>query len=140
MARQVDGLIAASARSSPDLFEGILARKVPLVLIDRPIPVVQAIFVGADNEAIGKLATNHLVAQGCSRIAHLRGPKIGLAASRLAGYRRALQKHNLPISSRYIVGARYVTAAAAAQCGNCCSSSRFPMEFSATTIPWRLAY
>jgi LacI family transcriptional regulator len=108
MARQGDGLIAASAQSSPDLFEGILARKVPLVLIDRPIPGVQASFVGADNEAIGKLATNHLVAQGCSQIAHLRGPKIGLAASRLAGYRRALQKHNLPISSRYIVGARYV--------------------------------
>jgi len=108
MARQVDGLIAASAQSSPDLFEGILARKVPLVLIDRPIPGVQASFVGADNEAIGKLATNHLVAQGCSRIAHLRGPKIGIAAVRMAGYHRALQKHDLPVSSRYIVGARSV--------------------------------
>ena len=108
MARQVDGFIAASAQSSPDLFEGILARKVPLVLIDRPIPGVQASFVGADNEAIGKLATNHLVAQGCSRIAHLRGPKIGIAAARMAGYHRALQKHDLPVSSRYIVGARSV--------------------------------
>jgi LacI family transcriptional regulator len=108
MARQVDGLIAASAQSSPDLFEGILARKVPLVLIDWPIPGVQASFVGVDNEAIGKLATNHLIAQGCSRIAHLRGPKIGIAAARTAGYRHAMQKHDLPVSPRYIVGARYV--------------------------------
>jgi LacI family transcriptional regulator len=77
-------------------------------VIDRPIPGVQASFVGADNEAIGKLATNHLVAQGCSRIAHLRGPKIGIAAARMAGYHRALQKHDLPVSARYIVGARYV--------------------------------
>lgn len=107
MARQVDGLIAASAQSSPDMFEGILGRKVPLVLIDRPIPGVQASFVGVDNEAIGKLATNHLITQGCSRIAHLRGPQIGIAAARLAGYRRALQGHDLPVSSRYIVGARY---------------------------------
>jgi LacI family transcriptional regulator len=108
MARQVDGLIAASAQSNADLFEGILERKVPLVLIDRQISGVQASFVGVDNEAIGKLATNHLIAQGCTRIAHLRGPKIGIAAARMAGYRHALQKHNLTIAPRYVVGARYV--------------------------------
>src|SRR5947207_7903791 len=62
MARQVDGIIAASAQSNSSLFENILARKVPVVLIDRPIPGVQASFVGADNDAIGKLATNHLIA------------------------------------------------------------------------------
>jgi LacI family transcriptional regulator len=107
MARQVDGLIAASAQSRPDLFEGIRKRKVPLVLIDRPIPGVQASFVGVDNEAIGKIATNHLIAQGCRRIAHLRGPGIGIAASRLAGYRQALKKHRLSVSSNYVVGARY---------------------------------
>jgi LacI family transcriptional regulator len=108
VARQVDGLIAASAQSNSELFEGILARKMPLVLIDRPIAGVPASFVGADNEAIGKLATNHLIAQGCTRIAHLRGPKIGIAAARLAGYRHALQKHDLPVVPKYIVGARYV--------------------------------
>src|SRR5215471_3217197 len=108
MARQVDGLIAASAQSSADLFEGILARKVPLVLIDRPIPGVPASFVGVDNEAIGKLATAHLIAQGCTRIAHLRGPKIGIASARMAGYRHTLQKHDLPLATRYVVGARYI--------------------------------
>ncbi|HST10086.1 MAG TPA: LacI family DNA-binding transcriptional regulator [Terriglobales bacterium] len=107
MARQVDGLIAASAQSSSELFEGILERKVPLVLIDRPIAGVETSFVGVDNEAIGKLATNHLIAQGCKRIAHLRGPKLGIAAARMAGYRHALQKHDLPVVSKYIVGARY---------------------------------
>jgi len=107
MARQVDGVIAASAQSSAELFEGIVERKVPLVLIDRPIAGVQASFVGADNELIGRLATNHLIAQGCTRVAHLRGPKIGIAAERLAGYRHALQKHDLAVAPRYVVGARY---------------------------------
>ena len=107
MARQVDGLIAASAQSHPDLFEGIRKRKVPLVLIDRPIAGVQASFVGVDNEAIGKLATNHLIAQGCRHIAHLRGPSIGIAAARLAGYRHALKKHGLTAPANYVVGARY---------------------------------
>jgi LacI family transcriptional regulator len=107
MARQVDGLIAASAQSNAELFEKILERKVPVVLIDRPIAGVQASFVGVDNEAIGKLATNHLIAQGCTRIAHLRGPKLGIAAARMAGYRHALQKHDLPVLPKFIVGARY---------------------------------
>src|SRR5215471_1632351 len=109
VARQVDGLIVASAQS-PDrleLFEGIRKRKVPFVLIDRPIAGVPASFVGVDNEAIGKLATSHLIAQGCRRIAHLRGPALGIAAARLAGYRKALQRHSLTMPPNYIVEARY---------------------------------
>ncbi len=107
MAHQVDGLIAASAQSRPDSFETVLQRKVPLVLIDRPIAGLQTSFVGADNEAIGRLATNYLIEQGCRRIAHLRGPKIGIAEARLAGYRHALKKHGIELPSRYVVGARY---------------------------------
>jgi len=109
VSRQVDGLIVASAQS-PDrleLFEGIRKRKVPFVLIDRPIAGVPASFVGVDNEAIGKLATSHLIAQGCRRIAHLRGPAPGMAAARLAGYRKALEKHSLTMPPNYIVEARY---------------------------------
>ena len=109
VSRQVDGLIVASAQS-PDrleLFEGIRKRKVPFVLIDRPIAGVPASFVGVDNEAIGKLATSHLIAQGCRRIAHLRGPALGIAAARLAGYRKALERHSLTMPSNYVVEARY---------------------------------
>jgi LacI family transcriptional regulator len=108
IARQVDGLIAATAQSRPDWFEGILKRKLPLVLIDRPIPGLPASFVGTDNETVGKLATSHLIALGCRRIAHLRGPGIGIAAARLAGYRQALKKHNITVPSRYVLAARYV--------------------------------
>jgi LacI family transcriptional regulator len=108
MARQVDGLIVASAQSpKSDLFRRIRQRKVPFVLIDRPIAGSRASFVGADNEAIGRLATEHLIAQGCRRIAHLRGPKIGIAAARMAGYRKALAAHKLTVSENYIVEARY---------------------------------
>jgi len=109
VARQVDGLIWASAQSPNDLtvFEGTRKRKVPFVLIDRPMAGVQASFVGVDNEAIGWLATNHLIEQGCKRIAHLRGPALGIAAARLAGYSRALAKHKLSMPSSYIVEGRY---------------------------------
>src|SRR5205807_7487303 len=87
MARQVDGLIAASAKSSSDLFEGILARKVPLVLIDRTLPVVPASFVRADNKGIGKLATSYLIPRDCTRIGDFAGTNFASPLARLAGYR-----------------------------------------------------
>ena len=79
LARQVDGLIIASVQplNRVDLFERIQARKVPFILIDRPIEGVHASFVGADNRSIGRLATEHLIEQGCRCVAHLRGPDMG---------------------------------------------------------------
>lgn len=105
LARQVDGLIIASAQPVRclNLFQRIQQRKVPYVLIDRPIVGLSACFVGVDNRAIGILATEHLIAQGCCRIGHLHGPEIGIAAERLEGYRRALAKRGLPVHARYIV-------------------------------------
>jgi LacI family transcriptional regulator len=109
VSRQVDGLIVASVQSREgiDLFQGIRTRKIPFVLIDRPLAGVRASFVGVDNEAIGRLATNHLIMQGCRRIAHLRGPAVGIAAERLAGYQHALKQHSLPAPPSYVVQARY---------------------------------
>jgi len=105
LARQVDGLIIASAQPVHhlDLFQGIQRRNVPYVLIDRPIAGLKASFVGADNHAIGRLATEHLINRGCCVIAHLRGPEIGIAAERYEGYRRALLKWGLRVPSRYVL-------------------------------------
>ena len=107
LARQVDGLIMASAQSGAAAFRHIQKRKVPFVLIDRPIPGVRASFVGVDNTAIGQLATTHLIERGCRRLAHLRGPGIGIATGRMEGYRRALAIHGLRFCPGYIVEAGY---------------------------------
>ncbi len=105
LARQVDGLIIASAQQSRrlDVFKRVQERKTPYVLIDRPIPGVRACFVGVDNHAIGRLATEHLIARGCRRIGHLRGPEVGIAAQRLDGYRSALAQRGLRPHPSYIV-------------------------------------
>jgi LacI family transcriptional regulator len=93
LARQVDGLIIASAQRSRKLgmFKRVTERKTPYVLIDRPVHGLRACFVGVDNRVIGKLATEHLIARGCKRIGCLRGPDVGIAVDRLEGYRRALK-------------------------------------------------
>jgi LacI family transcriptional regulator len=97
LARQVDGLIIASCQPprDPEMFKRIQERKTPYVLIDRPIRGLRACFVGVDNVALGRLATEHLVERGCRRIAHLRGPELEIAEERLEGYRRALIKGRL---------------------------------------------
>jgi LacI family transcriptional regulator len=109
LARRVDGLILASSQSPRrlELFEELRARKMPLVLIDRPIDGVRASFVGVDNEAVGRLATTHLIERGCKRIAHLRGPKIGLAEKRLNGYLASLKKNKLAAPANYVVDAGF---------------------------------
>jgi LacI family transcriptional regulator len=107
LARQVDGLILASAQTGAKAFADMQKRKVPFVLIDRPIAGVEASFVGVDNQAIGQLATAHLINQGCRRIAHLRGPGIGIATGRMQGYRIALVKRGLKSYPGYVVDAGY---------------------------------
>ena len=105
LARQVDGLIIASSQPPTclDLFKRIQERNVPYVLIDRPIARLRASFVGGDNRAIGRLATEHLIARGCCRIGHLRGPEVGIATERMEGYRRALANRGFRPLSQYIV-------------------------------------
>jgi LacI family transcriptional regulator len=109
VARRVDGLILASAQPKDDcgLFTHLREHKVPFVLVDRPVAGAKASFVGVDNETIGRLATEHLIAQGCQRIAHLRGPGEGIAAARMAGYKKAMAKHNMVMPPGYIVQASY---------------------------------
>jgi LacI family transcriptional regulator len=105
LARQVDGLIIASAQPSRHLgmFKRVQDRKTPYVLIDRPVRGLRACFVGVDNCAIGRLATEHLIARGCTRIGYLRGPGVGIAADRLEGYRRAMEEAGLRPDPDYIV-------------------------------------
>ncbi|MGA2608563.1 MAG: LacI family DNA-binding transcriptional regulator [Terriglobia bacterium] len=105
LARKVDGLIIASAaphasRSMLELLEGHAA---PYVLVDRMIPNVRANYVGVKDDAIGALATQHLIEQGCTRIAHLRGPMVSTGRGRLRGYHRALAKHALKVPPEYVI-------------------------------------
>src|SRR6516225_3583956 len=107
LSRQVDGLILASAQppSSTSLFERIESRGVPYVLIDRHFAESHASYVGADDEAIGRLATQHLIERGCRRIAHIAGPPLTPGVGRLKGYRDALASAGIVVPDSYVVHA-----------------------------------
>lgn len=103
LARRVDALLIASAQSSVESFLRITEMKTPYILLDRRFDGLDANFVGVDDHAVGVLATEHLIAQGCQRIAHIRGPKVSTAAGRAAGYRDALASAGMTLYPGHIV-------------------------------------
>jgi len=105
LARQVDGLILASAQqpSATELFERIEARGVPYLLVDRRFPGRGASYVGADDESIGRLATEHLIARGCRRVAHIAGPQTTTGVGRFEGYRQALTAAGMEAPHPFVV-------------------------------------
>jgi LacI family transcriptional regulator len=90
VARRVDALLIASARSSPASFSFLEGQQMPYILLDRQIDGLNANFIGVNDLEVGLIATRHLIEQGCRRIAHIRGPEVSTARGRLEGYRQAL--------------------------------------------------
>ena len=103
LARRLDILIIASCRSTVDLFFRIEKQNTPYILIDRALPGLPANFVGVDDEAVGALATKHLIEMGCKKIAHIRGPETSPGIRRLEGYKRALSRSGLKVIDDYII-------------------------------------
>jgi LacI family transcriptional regulator, galactose operon repressor len=105
MSRKIDGIIVASAetRSGSETLSSLRSGNFPLVLIDRRPPGIDANYVGVRDEEVGSLATQHLMEQGCRRIAHIRGPANSTGTGRLRGYRRVLAKHGREMGGKYIV-------------------------------------
>ena len=103
LARRVDVMLIASAQWTVETFRRIEERKIPYILIDRWFAGLAANFVGVDDEAVGAIATGHLIDQGCRRIAHIRGPETSTAVGRLEGYRRALAARQLAPLPGHIV-------------------------------------
>ena len=62
LAHRLDGLIIASCNSSPEKFKQLAEQKIPFVLIDRYFPGFKTNFVGIDDVAVGRIATEHLIA------------------------------------------------------------------------------
>jgi LacI family transcriptional regulator, galactose operon repressor len=108
LARQLDLLIIASCRSTRDLFIDIEKHNTPYILIDRAVPSLSANYVGVDDVAVGLLATEHLIAIGCTRVAHIRGPETSPGVGRLEGYKRALLRAGMKVNAPYIASVRKV--------------------------------
>jgi LacI family transcriptional regulator len=73
-ARQVDGIIAATARRDHRLHDALLEAGTPLVLVNRRQEALPVSSATADDRMGMRLAVEHLLSLGHTRIAHLAGP------------------------------------------------------------------
>lgn len=103
---QVDGIIASMANETVklDYYEKIKAKGIPLILFDRGENDLNVDYVGIDDYLSSQMVIEHLVAQGCKRIAHIAGfSHTRIYKNRIRGYRDALEKFGLPIEDSLIV-------------------------------------
>ncbi|WP_424932303.1 LacI family DNA-binding transcriptional regulator [Amaricoccus macauensis] len=103
--RRADGIL---------LFDGTLSSQAldipgrpPLVMVcewmERDVPTVRV-----NNEHGAEMAVDHLVSLGHRSIGHVTGPEGNvLSASRLAGYRTAMERRGLPVDERWVIDGDY---------------------------------
>ncbi len=101
-ARRLDALVIASTRPHLPELESEPNDAV-FVLIDRDIPGAPAHFIGIDDKAAGRIATEHLIDVGCRTIAHIRGRDTSTGLQRFEGYREALLARGLGYDERLVV-------------------------------------
>jgi LacI family transcriptional regulator len=108
LAHRLDAIVVASCATDPAGLARLQQGDSPLILVDRMLKGFTAHFVGSDDYAAGKLATEHLLAAGCKRIAHIRGPENSTGQRRLKGFLDTMSKHDRPVPPEWIVAARSV--------------------------------
>jgi LacI family transcriptional regulator len=102
---RVDGLIIVSelSENAPEPFQELLDRHIPFVLVDRYFPNRNFPTVRADDVAVGRLATGHLLELGHTRIAHIAGPRLSHASRRRRGYLNAMKAAGIAPPPCYVV-------------------------------------
>jgi LacI family transcriptional regulator len=103
LARGVDALLVASCQSNSEDFKSLAKSKAPFILLDRLLPKLNAHFVGTDDIAAGRIATEHLIELKRKRIAHIGGELVSTSVGRLNGYKEALAKHQIPFREELVV-------------------------------------
>lgn len=100
---RVDAILVASSQQTSAPLKEIERQGIPYILLDRHFPHSETNFVGVDDEAVGELATTHLIEQGCRRVAHIRGPEVSTAIGRLNGYKQAHALCHMSPLSEHVV-------------------------------------
>jgi LacI family transcriptional regulator len=104
--RMVDGFIVSITKETKDMsyFRYLLENNIPVVFFNRVanhIPISRVII---DDYKWAFLSVEHLIEQGCKRIAHLKGPdNLDISHNRSKGYLDALDKYQLPYDKNLVI-------------------------------------
>ena len=102
-AKQVDGALVDGLRLPPDRIAAFVKDGFPIVCLDRDVDSDSIPLVQVDNRLGGRLATEHLIGLGHSRIGHVTGAHVlGISDERLAGYWEALVNAEIETDPRLV--------------------------------------
>jgi LacI family transcriptional regulator len=115
-ARQVDGIVAATARRDHQLLDDLLEAGIPLVLVNRRAPDSGVPSATADDRQGIRLAVEHLAGLGHKRIAHIAGPlELSTGLDRHEGFHDAMRDLGLAPDPELVVVTRAFTEAEGAR-------------------------
>ncbi|TAJ14741.1 LacI family transcriptional regulator [Marinilabiliaceae bacterium JC017] len=103
---RVDGVVACLSKETTTVehFNVFIQKKVPVAMFDRVSYAIEGPKVVVDNYEGAYRATEHLIASGCTRLAHLAGPQnCKVFQERAEGFRDALKKAGLPLLPRHLL-------------------------------------
>jgi LacI family transcriptional regulator len=110
--KRVDGIIMSlSNESNNDAhIKEILQREIPFVQFDKISKLIPSSKVIINDQKAAMDAVQHLIDKGCKKIAHIRGPiNPQNAIDRFLGYKKALEKNNIPFDSKLVYTCTNVT-------------------------------
>jgi LacI family transcriptional regulator len=87
-----------------DYYEKVKSAGIPLITVDRGENDLNVDYIGINDYDSSHIIVDHLVEQGCKRIAHIGGYKrTRIFNNRIRGYVDAIKKHNLPIEKELLI-------------------------------------
>jgi LacI family transcriptional regulator len=102
----VDGIIVSHAKETKNFKHFLKARErgIPIIQFDRSIDDLDASQIVIDDFLGAFKATEHLIQQGCKRIAHFTNTlKISIYKERLRGYREALLANGMKYDEALVI-------------------------------------
>jgi LacI family transcriptional regulator len=126
---RVDGIMISLSSQTDDTshLAALKDRGIPLVFFDRVAENIDAPKITIDDYENGYMATEHLIKNGCKKIAYLSFSSIlAISNNRKEGYLAALRDHHLPINEQYNVDCYYNRAENKSKLRNLLSSPDRP--------------
>ncbi|WP_281324318.1 LacI family DNA-binding transcriptional regulator [Flavobacterium sp. IMCC34518] len=110
--KRVDGIIMSLSNESNNdsHIKEILRKEIPFVQFDKISKLIPSSKVIINDQKAAMEAVQHLIDKGCKKIAHIRGPENPQnAIDRFLGYKKALEKNNIPYDSKWVYTCQNVT-------------------------------
>ena len=132
-ARQVDGIVAATARRDHELLDELLESGIPVVLVNRRAPDSGVPSATADDRQGIRLAVGHLAELGHERIAHIAGPlELSTGLDRHEGFHEAMRELGLePDPELVVVTGAFTEAEGAKACAELLDRGAGPTAIAA---------